>query len=97
METTTVVAFVLAVVSTTLVNLAYLREHEAVTSLPALRMRRPVESARVLLANRRWLFGFAMETPASSCTRSRWRWRRWRWCRASPRAESGCWRSSPRA
>jgi hypothetical protein len=62
METTTVVAFVLAVVSTTLVNLAYLREHEAVTSLPALRMRRPVESARVLLANRRWLFGFAMET-----------------------------------
>jgi hypothetical protein len=62
METTTAVAFVLAVVSTTLVNLAYLREHEAVTALPALRMRRPVESARVLLANRRWLLGFAMET-----------------------------------
>ena len=32
------------------------------TALPALRMRRPVESARVLLANRRWLLGFAMET-----------------------------------
>jgi hypothetical protein len=62
METTTVVALILAVVSTTLVNLAYLREHEAVTALPALRMRRPVESARVLLANRRWLLGFAMET-----------------------------------
>jgi hypothetical protein len=62
METTTVVALVLAGISTTLVNLAYLREHAAVTALPALRMRRPVESARVLLANRRWLVGFAMET-----------------------------------
>jgi hypothetical protein len=58
----TAVALALAAVSTTLINVAYLREHDAVASLPALRMRRPIESAQVLLANRRWLLGFAMET-----------------------------------
>jgi hypothetical protein len=58
----TAVALVLAVVSTALINLAYLREHEAVIALPPLSLRRPIESARILLANRRWLLGFAMET-----------------------------------
>jgi hypothetical protein len=58
----TALALVLAAVSTALINIAYLREHEAVTGLPALRMRRPLESAQILLANRRWLAGFAMET-----------------------------------
>jgi hypothetical protein len=58
----TALALVLAAVSTALLNIAYLREHEAVTGLPALRMRRPLESAQILLSNRRWLAGFAMET-----------------------------------
>jgi hypothetical protein len=62
MSAGTAVALVLAAVSTVLINVAYLREHDAVASLPALRMRRPLESAQLLLANRRWVLGFAMET-----------------------------------
>ena len=58
----TSIALVLAAVSTTLINLAFLREHDAVASLPALSIRRPLHSARLLLASRRWLAGFAMET-----------------------------------
>jgi hypothetical protein len=62
MSLTTAVALVLALVSTTLTNLAYLREHEAAAELPVLCMRRPLESARILLADRSWMLGFAMET-----------------------------------
>jgi hypothetical protein len=62
MSTTTAVGLLLALVSTTLTNLAYLREHDAAASLPVLSMRRPVHSARILLADRSWLLGFAMET-----------------------------------
>ena len=62
MSAGTAIALVLAVVSTTLINIAFLREHDAVASLPALRMRRPLQSAQLLLANRPWLLGFAMET-----------------------------------
>jgi hypothetical protein len=58
----TAVAIGLAAVSTTLTNLAYLREHDAAAGLPALSMRRPLHSARLLLADRSWLLGFAMET-----------------------------------
>jgi hypothetical protein len=58
----TIVALVLAAVSTTLTNLAYLREHDAAAELPVLCMRRPLQSARLLLADRNWLLGFAMET-----------------------------------
>jgi drug/metabolite transporter (DMT)-like permease len=58
----TAVALVLALASTTLVSLAYLREHAAVTELPGLSLRRPVQSLRLLLASRAWLAGFAMET-----------------------------------
>src|ERR671937_3000701 len=56
------VALVLALVSTTLTNLAYLREHDAAAELPVLCMRRPLQSARLLLEDRSWLLGFAMET-----------------------------------
>jgi hypothetical protein len=52
----------LALVSTTLTNLAYLREHDAAAALPVLSMRRPVHSVRLLLADRTWLLGFAMES-----------------------------------
>jgi hypothetical protein len=62
MSLSTAVALVLALVSTTLTNIAYLREHEAAAALPVLSMRRPLQSARLLLENRSWLLGFAMET-----------------------------------
>ncbi len=57
----TVVAIGLAVVSTTLTNVAYLREHDAAAALPSLSMRRPVESLRLLFGDRTWLSGFLME------------------------------------
>jgi hypothetical protein len=58
----TAVALVLALASTTLVSLAYLREHAAVGVLPALSLRRPIKSVRLLLSSRAWLTGFAMES-----------------------------------
>jgi hypothetical protein len=53
---------VLALVSTTLVNLAYVREHDAVRELPPLSLSRPMRSLRLLLADRGWLAAFAMES-----------------------------------
>ncbi len=53
---------VLALASTTLVNLAYVREHDAVGELPPLSLLRPVHSLRLLLADRAWLAAFAMES-----------------------------------
>lgn len=55
-------ALVLALVSTALINVAYLREHDAAAALPALSMRRPLHSANVLLTDRSWLIGFALES-----------------------------------
>jgi hypothetical protein len=52
----------LAFASAVLTNLAYLREHDAAARLPVLSMRRPLESARLLLGDRSWLVGFAMES-----------------------------------
>jgi len=57
-----VIALVLAAISTTLTNVAYSREHDAAASLPCLSMRRPLQSIRLLLGNRSWLSGFAMES-----------------------------------
>ena len=62
MNTSTAVALVLALASTVLVNLAYLREHDAAAALPVLSIRRPLQSARALLTDRSWLLGFAMES-----------------------------------
>jgi len=58
----TIIGLVLALASTTLTNVAYLREHDAATALPALSMRRPLTSVRLLINNRSWMLGFAMET-----------------------------------
>jgi drug/metabolite transporter (DMT)-like permease len=58
----TAVALALALASTTLVSLAYLREHAAVGVLPELSLRRPIKSLRLLLSSRAWLTGFAMES-----------------------------------
>jgi hypothetical protein len=60
--TETAVAIVLALASTTLINVAYLREHDAAAALPALSLRRPLHSAATLLSDRSWLMGFALET-----------------------------------
>ncbi len=62
MTARTGIALGLAVASTTLTNLAYLREHDAAASLPCLSMRRPLHSVRLLLTSRGWLVGFAMES-----------------------------------
>jgi hypothetical protein len=48
--------------SSVIVNLAYLREHGAAAAMPPLSLRRPIASSRLLLSDRRWLSGFAMET-----------------------------------
>jgi hypothetical protein len=61
-KTTTAIALGLAAVSTTLTNLAYLREHDAAVALPPLSVRRPSYSVWLLLTSRGWLTGFAMET-----------------------------------
>src|SRR5213595_741284 len=62
MSVSTAIALLLALVSTTLTNVAYLREHDAAAKLPVLRLRRPLQSARILLSDRSWLLGFAMES-----------------------------------
>jgi hypothetical protein len=58
----TITGLVLALASAILINLAYLREHDAAADLPVLSMRRPLQSARLLLGDRSWLLGFAMES-----------------------------------
>jgi hypothetical protein len=62
MSISTALALILALLSTTLTNLAYLREHDAAVALPLLSIRRPLHALQLLLADRRWLLGFAMET-----------------------------------
>lgn len=56
------IGLVLALASTTLISLAYLREHEAVAGMPTLSLRHPGRSVRLLVASRAWLTGFAMES-----------------------------------
>jgi len=58
----TAAALVLALASTTLTNIAYLREHDAAVALPPLSLRRPLQSVRALLTDRSWLLGFALES-----------------------------------
>ncbi|HEX8855756.1 MAG TPA: hypothetical protein VF752_09140 [Thermoleophilaceae bacterium] len=62
MSAQTAIALALALASTTLTNIAYLREHDAASALPPLTLRHPVHGARLLLTSRSWLVGFAMET-----------------------------------
>lgn len=42
-------------------NWGYLREHDAASALPPLSVRRPLHTAGLLLASRRWLTGFVAE------------------------------------
>lgn len=56
------IGLALAAISTTLTNVAYLREHDAAAALPSLSLRRPLRSLRLLLGDRSWRLGFAMES-----------------------------------
>lgn len=67
MNLSTVIALVLAAASTTLTNVAYSREHDAAAALPVLSLRRPLHSLHLLLSDRSWLHGFAMETGGFAC------------------------------
>ena len=62
MSAQTGIALLLALASTTLTNVAYLRQHDAAAALPALSLRRPLHSAQALLTDRSWLIGFALES-----------------------------------
>lgn len=62
MHAGTIVGLVLALTSTALISVSYLREHDAAAGLPALSLRRPLRSSKLLITNRAWLRGFAMES-----------------------------------
>ena len=61
MSAETAVSLALALASTIMVNLAYSREHDAAARLPALTLRDPIGSLRLLLADRAWMAGFVLE------------------------------------
>jgi hypothetical protein len=50
----------LAIASACCLNVGFLWQHETASQLPALSVRRPLESLRLLFANLRWLAGFAV-------------------------------------
>ena len=52
----------LALVSAIAVNWAYAKEHDAAAALPALTLRAPLRSVRVLLGARAWVTAFGVET-----------------------------------
>jgi hypothetical protein len=56
------IGLVLALVSAVTVNWAYSREHDAAAAMPHFSHRRPREFVSLLVADRRWLTGFATET-----------------------------------
>jgi drug/metabolite transporter (DMT)-like permease len=56
------IGLVLAFASALVTNTAYSLEHDAAAALPPLSPRRPIESVKLLLGDRRWLAAFAAET-----------------------------------
>jgi drug/metabolite transporter (DMT)-like permease len=60
-------AILLTFASAVLINWAWIREHDAASSLPPLSVRRPRESLRVLLTDRAWLTGFLAESGGFLC------------------------------
>ncbi len=67
MSPATAAALALAIVWTTLTNIAYQRQHDAAAEMPALAMRRPITSLRLLLGDRPWVIGFALEGLGFAC------------------------------
>jgi hypothetical protein len=62
MHLRTIIGLLLALGSTVLISLSYLREHDAAAGLPTLSLRRPRHSVKLLFGSRAWLLGFAMES-----------------------------------
>jgi hypothetical protein len=62
MHAETGIAVALALASTTLTNVAYLREHDAVAALPELSAGHPLRSIGHLATDRAWMKGFALES-----------------------------------
>lgn len=62
MRGSTIGGLILALASTVLVSLAYLREHGAAAALPPLTFRHPLRSVGLLISDRGWMIGFGMET-----------------------------------
>jgi len=60
-------AILLTFASAVLINWAWLREHDAVSTLPRLSVRRPRESLKILLTDRAWLTGFLTESGGFLC------------------------------
>ena len=58
----TLAGLVLAFASAVVINLAYLRQHDAAAGLPALSVRHPLHSIGLLFGDRAWLLGFGMES-----------------------------------
>jgi drug/metabolite transporter (DMT)-like permease len=56
------IGLTLAFVSALVTNLAYSLEHDAAAALPPLSPRRPFQSVRLLLHDRRWLLAFGAES-----------------------------------
>jgi drug/metabolite transporter (DMT)-like permease len=54
-------ALVLTLVSACSLDLGYLLQHEVASNLPPLSLRRPIDSLRSLLGERRWLLGFGVQ------------------------------------
>src|SRR5579875_1902587 len=62
-----ILGLILAAAAATLTNLAYSQEHDAAASLPALSLRRPLHSLALLVGDRGWMRGFAMEAGGFLC------------------------------
>jgi hypothetical protein len=54
-------ALAITLLSALALNWGYVREHDAARGLPPLSIRRPWQTARLLLGSRAWLTGFAVE------------------------------------
>jgi hypothetical protein len=57
----TALALGITLASALALNWGYLKEHDAAAGLPSVSIGRPLRSARLLLASRRWLIGFGAE------------------------------------
>ena len=57
----TAAALIITIVSACALNAGYLIEHSVASQLPPLPVRHPLQVARMLLSQRRWLAGFATE------------------------------------
>lgn len=58
---TLALALIITLISACALNAGYLIEHSVASQLPALTIKRPIHSVKLLLGQRRWLLGFGIE------------------------------------